>query len=205
MHLYLAAKSSCEPLLPSPADLPAGGGAPAWDWCARFNAAVIEAIRGLDPSTIILAAHWVESGIPAGVPDITSGIEQTVRRIGDGRTVCVVLGVPVLRYPAPYALLMARRRKVAPDFLRVSRSDALAQSGEVEPAVRALAARDALRLADPKDILCAADSCRFTSDGHSLYWDDNHLSPYGARFVAQSLSSCFPSGSPALGAPPGRR
>jgi peptidoglycan/LPS O-acetylase OafA/YrhL len=195
MHLYLAAKSSCEPLLPPPAGSPPHGDAAAWDWCARFNAAVMEAIAGLDPDTIILAARWVDSGIPAGVLDISSGIEQTVRRIGAGRAVCIVLGVPALRYPAPYALLMARRRKLAPDFLRISRSDALAQLGEVEPAVRALAARDALRLADPKDILCAADSCRFTSDGHSLYWDDNHLSPYGARFVAQSLRSCLPTGT----------
>jgi hypothetical protein len=48
-----------------------------------------------------------------------------------------------------------------------------------------------VRVADPKDILCPGATCRYEADGHSLYYDDHHLSEFGARYIAGALEPCF--------------
>jgi SGNH domain (fused to AT3 domains) len=126
------------------------------------------------------------------VPDIASGIEQTVSRVGGHpRSICVVLAVPPLKYPVSHALLAAHCRHMPDDFLRLSRADALAQRRDMEDNVRAIAQRTGLKVVDPKDALCPADSCRYKADGRSLYFDDSHLSAYGALYVARTLEPCF--------------
>jgi len=51
--------------------------------------------------------------------------------------------------------------------------------------------RSALKVVDPKDALCPADSCLYKVDDRSLYFDDSHLSVYGALYVAPMLEPCF--------------
>jgi hypothetical protein len=46
-------------------------------------------------------------------------------------------------------------------------------------------------VADPKDAFRAADSCLYKAGDRSLYFDDGHLSLYGASFVARTLEPCF--------------
>jgi hypothetical protein len=99
--------------------------------------------------------------------------------------------VPALKYWPPYALLMARRRHIADDFLKVTRTEALAQYRDMEPEMRARARAGVLTLVDPKDALCPKDSCLYKINGRSLYYDDNHLSADGARLVAPTLEGCF--------------
>jgi hypothetical protein len=208
-RLYLAFKAFCPPLLgPSVARYqPFSGRGTQSLWCANFNSAVLQAIDRLDPQTVILDARWIDAELPAGVAGIASGIEQTARRLADdGRSVCVVLGVPSFPYSPPYALAMARRRNIGNDFLRLSREEAVAQFHEMEPAVRALAAAHAsVAVADPKDALCPAQTCLYQVNGRSLFYDSSHLSPYGAHYVAGALESCFrnvrrPAATPASSA-----
>lgn len=193
MHPYFVARSSCLPLLaPLHHPMTLAGAA---DRCTRFNDAVLEAITRLDPQLIILDGYWVAAGIPAGVTGIALGLEQTVRRVGNrARSICVVLGVPTLRYPGSYALVMAHRRNIADEFLTLSRADALAQYRDVDRDVRAIARRSGLRVADPKDALCPGESCLYKSNGRALYFDDSHLSAYGALYVAPALEPCFEPG-----------
>jgi hypothetical protein len=35
---------------------------------------------------------------------------------------------------------------------------------------------------------CGSDSCKFKSDGKYLYWDDNHLSLFGAEYLENLFS-----------------
>ena len=189
MRAYFVGKYGCRPLLAPPET--ASGLDP--DGCTTFNAAVIQAITRLDPQLIILDAAWeTNARIPLGVRDVASGIGQTLRRVGDRtHSVCVVFGVPLLKYSVSHALLMAHRRNIPDDFLRLSRAEALAQYQGMERNVRALAERSALMLADPKDALCPGDSCLYKVNGRALYLDDSHLSPYGAKYVAHTLEPCF--------------
>jgi hypothetical protein len=191
-RLYLAGKAFCPPLLPAAPVSPLPSDTPLIAAnCAVFNAAVARQIARLDVRTVILDARWIDANLPAGVADIASGIEQTVQQIGSSRSVCVVLGVPALKYAPAYALVMARRRGVPADFLKLSRAQALAQFRDMEPALRALPADSRLVLADPKDTLCPAESCIYLANGRTLYYDDNHLSPDGARYVIPALERCF--------------
>jgi hypothetical protein len=43
----------------------------------------------------------------------------------------------------------------------------------------------------PADALCDQDRCHVVEDGTSLYWDDDHLSPAGARLVAKLFEPVF--------------
>jgi hypothetical protein len=191
MRTYFVAKYNCLPVFapPGPTKLVA-----AIDryGCAAFNAAVVEAVARLQPELIVLDGAWAASEPPPRVPDIATGIEQTVGRVaGHAHSICVVFAVPMLKYDVSHALQVARRRSIPDDFLTLSRADALAQHSDMEHDVRAIAQSSGLKVADPKDVLCPADYCLYKADGRSLYFDRAHLSVYGALYVAHTLEPCF--------------
>jgi peptidoglycan/LPS O-acetylase OafA/YrhL len=191
MHTYFVAKYNCLPLFAPPSPTRIDPGMDRYN-CAAFNAAVLEAIARLEPELIILDGAWANPEPPPHVPDIAAGIEQTVSRVGDhSRSICVVFAVPKLQYAVSHALLVAHRRHIPDDFLRLSRADALIQHKDMEHDVRAIAQRSGLKVVDPKDALCPADSCLYKADERSLYFDDSHLSVYGALYVARTLEPCF--------------
>lgn len=191
MHTYFVAKYNCLPLFTPPSATRLDAATDRYG-CATFNAAVIEAIARVEPELIILDGAWAATEPPPHVHDIAVGIEQAVNRVGDHpHSICVVLAVPMLKYAVSHALLVARRRHIPDDFLRLSRADALAQHWEMEHDLRAIAQRRGLKVVDPKDALCPADSCLYKADGQSLYFDDSHLSVYGALYAARTLEPCF--------------
>jgi peptidoglycan/LPS O-acetylase OafA/YrhL len=191
MHAYFVAKYNCLPLF-APLNPTRVDTATDRYRCAAFNSAVLEAVARLEPELIILDGAWAAGEPPPHVPDIAAGIEQTVSRVGHhSRSICVVFAVPTLKYAVSHALFMARRRHIPDDFLSLSRADALAEHRDMEHDVRAIAQRSGLTVADPKDALCPADSCLYKADGRSLYFDDSHLSVYGALYAARTLEPCF--------------
>jgi peptidoglycan/LPS O-acetylase OafA/YrhL len=191
MRTYLVAKYNCLPLFAPPSPTRIDPGMDRYG-CATFNAAVVEAIARLEPEIIILDGAWANPEPPPHVPDIAAGIEQTLSRVGNhSRSLCVVFAVPKLKYAVSHALLVAHRLHIPDDFLRLSRADALAQHRDMERDVRAIAQRGGLKVVDPKDVLCATDSCLYKADDRSLYFDDNHLSNFGALYVARTLEPCF--------------
>ena len=191
MHAYFVAKYNCLPLF-APLNPTRIDSATDRYGCANFNTAVLEAVARLKPELIILDGAWAAGEPPPHVPDIAAGIEQTVSRVGHhSRSICVVFAVPLLKYAVSDALFVTHRRHIPDDFLRLSRADALAQHRDMEHDVRAIAERSGLTLVDPKDALCPADSCLYKADDRSLYFDDSHLSVYGALYVARTLEPCF--------------
>jgi hypothetical protein len=176
--------------------------------CAAFNAAVAQAVRRLDPRVLILNGHWIDAdadliaepngdAVP-GESNFSRGLRETLRQTGSvNRSVCVVLDVPTLKYNLPNALGVARKRGIAEDFLKLSRTQVLQQYQEPERDIRALEQRGMLRSVDPKDLLCPGDSCIDESDGNLLYRDFDHLSSAGAQFVSSALEGCFRDIAPA--------
>ena len=191
MRAYFVAKYNCLPLFAPPSPTRIDAATDRYK-CAAFNSAVVEAIARLRPELIILDGAWAAAEPPPHVPNIAAGMEQTVSRVGDhSRSICIVFAVPKLKYAVSHALLMARRRHIPDDFLRLSRADALTQHEDMEHDVRAIAQGSKLMVVDPKDALCPADSCLYKAGDRSLYFDDSHLSVYGALFVARTLEPCF--------------
>lgn len=184
LRLYFAVRSSCKPLLGATS---AGTVGAVSSGCAQFNAAVAQAALRLKPRLLILNAHWI--GTDA---DFSRELRETLRATaGPNREVCVVLDVPTYKYNVPTALGVARQRRISEDFLKLTRTEALRQYRGPENDVRTLERQGALRFVDPKDLLCAGDSCQFESGGNLLYWDADHLSWAGAKFVAPVLEGCF--------------
>jgi peptidoglycan/LPS O-acetylase OafA/YrhL len=192
MHTYFVGKYNCLPLFAPSSPTSRIDAATDRYKCAAFNSAVVEAIARLKPELVILDGSWVAAEPPLDVPGIAAGIEQTVSRVGDhSRSICIVFAVPKMKYAVSHALFVARRRHIPDDFLRLSRADALTQHRDMERDVRAIAQRSGLKVVDPKDALCPADSCLYKADDRSLYFDDSHLSVYGALYVARTLEPCF--------------
>ena len=198
LHLYFVAKSVCWPLLhvANRTRTPEQNAA-----CESFNEAVVAAIGRLNPATIILGGFWSDDQLQA-VPDLqlaehesafTAAMRRTLTAVNDDgkRAVCVVLDVPTLKYRGSYALVMAQLRHIPDDFLRVSHAQAVAPVRNMERDTRALAQAGALQFADPKKLLCPADSCLYKAQGQSLYFDADHLSADGAHYVSAELESCL--------------
>jgi peptidoglycan/LPS O-acetylase OafA/YrhL len=205
MRLYLAMTSSCWPVLGmTNRALPELTQAR----CTNFNVAVESAIRRLDPSLLILNAHWInadtdlipqrslssaaEPSAPPSRSNFEQGLLETLRVTGSpDRTVCVVLDVPLFKYDIPYALSIARRRGIPEDFLQLSRVEALAQFREAEADIRSLQTQGMLRSVDPKEILCRDEFCAYEAEGNMLFRDKGHLTPAGARAVSPVIDGCF--------------
>jgi peptidoglycan/LPS O-acetylase OafA/YrhL len=199
VRLYFAIRSSCRPLVGVINRL---WGERARIGCGGFNAAVVQAIRRLDPRLLILNAHWIDADADlisapsidgaAGESNFSRGLRETLRQTGSShRSVCVVLDVPMFEFDVPNAVGVARKRGIKWDFLKLQRAEALEQYRGPEGDIRALERRGVLRSADPKDLLCRGDFCRFESDGNLLYWDGDHLSWAGAQFVSSAIDGCF--------------
>ena len=197
IQIYFAARSSCKPLL----DVTNGpGGTTKNENCAAFNNAMASAVKRIHPEVTILAAFWDLERARVGEDPSASALKRerdwnwratTGPLRAAGSSVCVVLDVPDLPYPIPYALAMARRRGLDTSFVYVNRSDAVARYKDFEASVRALESVNALRVVDPKDALCPGVRCEIEWDGRSLYRDSNHLSSVGAMYVRNSLAPCL--------------
>jgi hypothetical protein len=135
LHLYFAVKFACRPLVgvANRTDNAAQRTA-----CTRFNAAVVQAVERLRPGLVILNAHWIhedadlvpwdDSAAALHESNFMRGLESTLLGVASGkREVCVVLDVPSFPYSVPYAVGMARRRGISEDFMKLARTDALAQ------------------------------------------------------------------------------
>jgi hypothetical protein len=199
VSLYFAGIVSCRPLIgvTSRHEL-----AVARRECDEYNTAMLMAIEHLDPAVVILAPYWMYPDVdlvPTGSPRtpdpelLAAGLRNVLDRPEmRGRSTCAVLDVPRLDYPVAHAYARAVRRGLDTDFIAMSRATALLQLAPAEDVLRGMQARGELRLADPKQLLCAENICRIDlPTGEILYGDDHHLSVHGARFVAPTLESCF--------------
>ncbi len=199
MRLFFAVRFSCRPLV--------GVINKQWNesdrkYCAGFNAAVVQAVRQLDPRLLILNAHWIDVDADIVSPPSTAadphdsnfkrGLRETLRETGStNRSMCVVLDVPEYKYDLPYAVGVARKRGSAEDFLKLTRAEAQEHFSGQERDIRALAQQHRMLYVDPKDLLCRWDSCIFETGGQLLYGDPDHLSWAGAKFITSALEGCF--------------
>jgi peptidoglycan/LPS O-acetylase OafA/YrhL len=199
MRLYIAVRSSCRPLVGTVFKLWSEAGR---NKCLGFNAAVAQAVRQLDPRLLILNAHWIDvdtdllsqssADVDPEDSNFKRGLRETLRATASSkRSVCAVLDVPEFKYNLPTALGVARKRGIAEDFLKLSRTEAQEHFSGPEHDIRALAQHRMLSYVDPKDLLCRGDSCIFESNGQLLYGDGDHLSWVGALYVASALDGCF--------------
>jgi peptidoglycan/LPS O-acetylase OafA/YrhL len=199
VRVYFAVRPNCRPLLAVTNETLPGHTQRA---CAGFNSAVVAAIQRLNPSLVILNAHWVDKdadlvpasdvAVPSGSSNFRFALGQTLQRIGAGqRSICMVLDVPSFKYDMSRALVMARVRGISTDFLRIRRAEALQQAAGPERDIRTFQEEPLVTVVDPKDVLCRSDSCAFRLNGNALYGDSDHLAVPGALAVVSAIDGCF--------------
>ncbi len=186
--------------------------------CSEINDRVIEFIVENRISTVILAARWSASLGPrplyeqrAGIPDallvdgqsevpaagqnidvFVRGLGRTLRRLEEiGVTTWLVEEVPYVGHATPSALARMAALGRPFDLIAPLTSEHAVLQSVFGHALEQLPGGYELRLIDPADALCerGAPRCSIAHEGQSLYMDDDHLSPYGARYVQDIFMS----------------
>jgi hypothetical protein len=172
--------------------------------CRNFNKqAVLLLDQNKDIRTVILAARWAIASVgyrygnEAGRPVVISpdgvkgnpaafrdGLERTLNYLNDrGLEVIFVTQAPEIGWDVPSVLarssLFGHNIPSGPS-LEVYRE----RQRVVSSTLNELSRRHRFRIVDVARVLCPGQTCLIQLEGRSLYWDDDHLSSYGAEVVS---------------------
>lgn len=208
---YVLTFSACPPLWGIDRQGPEKGD------CYRFNQRVLLFLRQRpEIDTIILSARWAistegrrykaEQGAPVRLVDMLEkrsasnaelfeiGLHRTVAVLAESnRNVVFVTGVPEVGYDVPSAFSIAMRTgRDLNDLIAPTRQDYLERNRAVFQALDMLK-KDNLpfQIVDLSLALCDEERCRVTANNQPLYRDDDHLSLYGARYLAWLFDPLF--------------
>lgn len=178
-RVKVATQSGVVPLLdyPAPDVCSLGSAMPEWN-----QQVMGQILKQNPPPRVLLASRW--SYQPrAELQACLSKTSQALR----GREVYLLGEVPVYPYDPRKALLRARLFGQPTSEVGLRREVFAAQNANiyslVPPEVRTL---------DPTSLLFAdRRRAQVEMDGLSCYWDDNHLSPQGARLLSPLLRPLF--------------
>ncbi len=208
---YLFALPACPPL----------GGidrqGPRKGTCYHYNQRVILFLRQHpEIDTIILSARWAisakgkryktEQGPSVRLVDMQGkrsasnaalfkiGLHRTVAVLAElNRNVVFVTGVPEVGYDVPSAFSIAMRTgRDLNDLIAPTRQDYLERNRAVLQALDMLK-KDNLpfQIVDVSLALCDEERCHVVENNQPLYRDDDHLSLYGARYLAWLFDPLF--------------
>jgi peptidoglycan/LPS O-acetylase OafA/YrhL len=118
---------------------------------------------------------------------------RVARALADARKrVVLIYPSPEYAVPVPVQLARAVHRGTPVEDVGMSRAAFEAQRAPVVRALDAIRTDPRIEKVDPAARLCDETRCRVASGGHALYFDDDHLSVEGARFVAPEFQGWFP-------------
>jgi peptidoglycan/LPS O-acetylase OafA/YrhL len=215
-----ATESACAPLLHIER--------PGRRKCELFNVTVLAYIaERSELETVILVGRWAllasgtrykkESGEPVQLLDTLAdegatssnealfelGLRRTVSALTDmGRRVVILETVPEVGFEVPSAYLIAEltgrnvQTLIAPTVAEYSERNRAASS-----VLASLADSGAVQIIKPATTLCDEKVCAVTARGVPLYRDSNHLSTFGARYLAPQMDPVFSGISGAVGRP----
>ncbi len=160
--------------------------------CAAHNRETLDAmLADASLETVFLVARYSQARADVGA-SVFTGIGEVAGALADGgKHVVLVYPSPEYAYSVPVQLARAAHRGQDLATIGLARAtfDALRA-----PFVRALdAIREDPRIGkvDPARRLCDQVRCRVWADGHALYFDDDHLSVNGARYVLPLFDRFF--------------
>lgn len=166
-----------------------GGARGVTEGCATHDHATRAALAAdafIDVVILIARYHYAVSAQGPGYFAELAGAAQALQAAGKR----VVLVYPAPEYPFVVPTQLARtilRGRDASEVgvARVTFDD---QRRSVVRALDGIRATGSVSVIDLADRLCTSTRCRTAADGHSLYFDDDHLSVQGARFVSPAFA-----------------
>lgn len=157
--------------------------------CARFNQAAFARLMNDRTITDVILAGALDS------PNYRN--DARWRRqflaaadglLASGKRLILIYPVPNQNFPVPRAMANAARFAIPYDNARVRRSEYLKRTRAVFAAYDTLGERNVIRIY-PDRVFCKTGMCEVAHDGKPLYFDDNHLSLFGARQLAEKITS----------------
>lgn len=199
---YYSVDASCPPLLGVALD-------PA---CTEANERRIQFLSS-HPAirTVVVAARWsvytsgraVDFGpaesneqLPRLISphELSAGVGRTVAALeAAGKTVVLVYPIPETGYHIPSTLARKLLRGEEPETFTRPRAYFDHRQAAAIAALDAAGSARVVRVR-PADRLCDASACKVFADGQPLYYDDDHLSLEGGRFVAPLFATAFQAG-----------
>lgn len=174
--------------------------------CAAFNKAVLDLIDRENIKNVLIVSHWKNrfregeiqfqsrdwySKYEGTFPNIAmAGLARTIDDLhAKGIKVSVLKGVPVATKNVPRMLAMQERYEIEPKYI-ISHEDYL---HDVERAMGQFQSlyKGQVSYMDPSTVLCHNTVCDTQLDGKPLYFDDNHLSATGARYIEPAFEPFF--------------
>lgn len=174
--------------------------------CLSFAEAVLARIRAEGVRWVVLHARWAwyvegtrfgrEVGRPVSLdslagltanPDVfEAALVRTLRQLkAMGVTVTLVGPVPEVGTQVPSALARSALRDADPPTLPAGAFEQ--RQRRTLAILQRVAAAESVSLVSLHERLCDVDECRLQAAGRALYFDDDHLSRFGAAFVAPAL------------------
>ena len=125
--------------------------------------------------TVILGGDW--SAWPADLP----ALARTVATLATlGRHVVLLLSPPAVPYRVPPTLARAALDDSPPPPL-VALAEALRERAAERETIAAIAVSTDVTVVDPTPAFCDAWGCAVAADGRSLYYDNAHVTRFGAE------------------------
>ncbi|WP_370335613.1 acyltransferase family protein [Parvularcula marina] len=153
---------------------------------------------GRPGSSIAVGGSFAPEGMPSTrLEQFGWSLDYTVTRIAPHTELRVLFDVPSHPRPVPDALARAALWPFLPSPAVETRAQVAAKRQTFLSNFQALVEDGVLTLYDPVEILCPEDKC-LTQDkeGHPLYFDDNHLSATGSRYLIDAMPAfTAPAGS----------
>ena len=179
--------------------------------CGEVNDAIFKfLVDKPEIGTVILAGRWglwaegtrykhegrqpVAVALAVGAaPDnhraLSTGLENTVSRlIASGKTVWLVGPIPEVGYVVPRALYIAQLGIPGGVDVRPTSGEFDARQHFVIDLFDKLAREHPVSVVWPHRALCDHGKCRVEVDGRPIYWDDNHLTRFGADSISDVLA-----------------
>jgi peptidoglycan/LPS O-acetylase OafA/YrhL len=173
--------SLCPPATPFPTYRHAG--------CETHNRQVLAYLDAHpEIGTVYMVANYHHYLTPKLKEPFKVGFLAAARSLAAaGKKVVVIHPVPITDYPIPAMAAILEMRGKDPNRAAIARSDYDGMYAEANAFLTRELTGDAFAHAYPTDALCTDASCKAVLNGQPLYFDDNHLSMHGARFVATAL------------------
>ncbi len=170
--------SSCPPVAPS---------ADKTD-CERFNQATFARLMGDRRITDVVLAGALDN---PNYRDNAQWRRQFLTAanglMARGKRLILIYPVPNQSFSVPRAMANAARFSLPYDNARVQRSDYLKRTRAVFSAYDSLGESNVIRIY-PDRVFCKTGMCEVAHDRKPLYFDDNHLSLFGARQLAAAAT-----------------
>ena len=188
------------------------------NFCAKFNAAVVDYIKTKQIKTVILVARWdvnilgrtdyelqrdaeqiylhdddsTDISLAENIRAFERGVSRLFQTLQqNGNKIWVVIQAPNTGLKTPYYLARKALQEKQPEEVRLDLDQMMKRHKRVLDLFANMKRNFDINLIDPADFLCVKAKCLIAYQGNSLYRDDDHLSKFGALLLQNIFRPVF--------------